>query len=169
MRILLLLPIVYFAAVVETSLVDVMRIGQVAPDLLALTAMVWLLAATGPRAFLAAGAIALAGDLIAPGRLGVGMGWMLLLGYGLTRLRARVKLDHLLVQVPAVLVTVTLWAVAVGLTGRLLGDVSVPWSMLLSHAAGVGLYTAALSLPVLMVAGWIRQPYLARQARLAEF
>ena len=80
MHLLILIPIVYIAAVAETSLVDVMRIGDVAPDLLALVALVWLVTVAGPRAFLVAGAVALLGDLIAPGRVGVGTAWMLLVG-----------------------------------------------------------------------------------------
>ena len=60
-------------------------------DLLALLAVVWLLTASGTRAFLVAGAIALVGDLIAPGRLGLGFGWMLLVGYGVTQVRARFR------------------------------------------------------------------------------
>lgn len=171
MRILLLTLIVYLAALAETSLVDVMRIGDVTPDLLASVAIVWLLTAGGPRAFLVAGAVALVGDLIAPPRLGVGMGWMLLIGYGVTRLRGRFRgaTDGrgLMWEVPCVGVAVTVWAAAVGLTGRLLGDVSLPWSTIVIRAFGVGIYTAGVALPVLMVVGWIRQPRLARRRKLA--
>ena len=178
MRFVILALVVYLTAVVETSLVAVMRVRHVTPDLLALVAVVWLLTAAGPRAFLAAGAVALVGDLIAPGHIGVGMAWMLLVGYGVTRLRARFQgatngrgfmWYDLAWQVPTVAVAVTLWAAAVGLTGRLLGDVSLPWSTILARAAGVGAYTAGVALPVLMVVGWIREPQLARRRKLAEF
>lgn len=173
MRFLILTLIVYLAAVAETSLVDVMRAGDVTPDLLALVAVVWLLTVAGPRAFLVAGAVVLVGDLIAPGRPGVGMAWMLLVGYGVTRLRVRFQgaTDGrgFMWQVPCVWVAVTVWAAAVGLTGRLLGDVALPWSTLLTRAAGVGVYTAGVALPVLMVVGWIREPLLARQRKLAGF
>ena len=168
MRFLLLTAIVYVAAVLETSAVDVICIGSVTPDLLALTAIVYLLVAAGPRAFLVAGAVALVGDLIAPGHVGVGAAWMLLVGYGVSRLRTRVKLDHLAWQVPMVWAAATPWAVGVAVTCRLLGDIALPWSTLLARAAGVGLYTAAMSLPVLMVTGWIREPLLARQRRLGD-
>ncbi len=178
MHFLILTLIVYLAAVAETSLVDVMRVGDVTPDLLALVAVVWLLTAAGPRAFLVAGAVVLVGDLIAPGRLGVGTAWMLLVGYGVTRLRVRFQgatdgrgfmWQQLVWQVPCVWLAVTVWAAAVGLTGRLLGDVALPWSTLLTRAAGVGVYTAGVALPVLMVIGWIREPLLARQKKLGEF
>ena len=178
MRVVLVSLIVYLAAVAETSLVDVIRVGEVSPDLLALVAVVWLLTASGQRAFLAAGAVALVGDAIAPGRLGVGMAWMLLIGYGISRLRAHFQGAtngrgftgaQLLWQVPMVAAAVTVWAAAVGVTGRPLGDVSLPWSTLLARSAGVGIYTAGVALPLLMVVGWIREPLLARRRKLAEF
>ena len=168
MQLFLLIPLVYLAAVAETSLADVLRVGQTAPELLALTAVVWLLLARGRWAFLAAGAIALVGDFIAPGRLGVGAAWMLLAGYGLSRLKGRLPTEHLVVQVPMVLAAVTLWALAVAATGRLLGDVPLPWSAIPSRAAGVGLYTAGVSLPVLMVLGWLAEPRRPRPQELAE-
>ncbi len=163
MYLLPLTLIVYIAAVIETSLVDVLRIGRLTPDLLALVAVVWLLTAAGPRAFVVAGGVTLVGDLIAPGRLGVGTAWMLLVGYGVTRLRARFLPDHLAWQVLTTAATVTVWAAAVGLSGRLLADVSLPCTTIVTRAAGVGLYTAAVALPVLMVTGWIREPLLGRQ------
>lgn len=169
MRYLVLLPIVYVAAVFETSLVDLIGVGCVAPDLLAMVAIVWLMIVSAPRAFLVAGGIVLVGDLIAPGRPGVGMGWMLFAGYAITRLRQHVKTDHLAVQVIVLWAAVTLWASAVGFTGRLTGDVVSPWPTLLMHTAGVGIYTAGVSLPVLMVVGWIREPLVTRQARITEF
>jgi rod shape-determining protein MreD len=167
MQLLLLAGLTYLAAVLETSLVDVLRIGPVAPDLLALAAIVWLLTASGRWAFLAAGAVGLVSDLIAPGRVGVGMAWMLLVGYAVTLLRARWKLNYLVLQVPAAFVAVTFWAAGVGVTGRLLGDFPLPWSTILARSAEVGLYTAGVALPVLMVTGWIREPLLARQQKLA--
>jgi len=56
---LLLLPLLYAAAAIQTSLGDLMRVGRAEPDLLALAAVAWLLAAEGPHAFLVAGAIGL--------------------------------------------------------------------------------------------------------------
>jgi len=168
MRLLSLTIIVYVAAVIETSLADVFRVGPITPDLLALTAVAYLLIATGPRSFLTAGAIALAADLIASGHLGVGAAWMLMVGYAIGRLRTRLPLDNLAVQVLVVLVAGSVWATAVGLTGRILGDVSLPWSTIVVRAIAVGLYTAGVGLPVLMVVGWVREPFLARRRRLAE-
>jgi hypothetical protein len=173
MYILLLLPIVYAAAVLDTLLGNVLHIGSVAPDLLAMTAVVWILVAAGPRAFCVAGMIALVGDLIAPGQLGIGTAWMLLIGYGLCRLRGYFVTGNLPLRVLAVWVAVTLWAIGVGLSGYLLsgyllGQVATPVTTVLCRAAGVGVYTAALSLPLLMVIGWIRESRFLRQPRLNE-
>ena len=157
---ILLIPLVYLAAVMETSLVDRLRIGALTPDLLALVAVVWLLVSTGPRAFLVAGAVMLVGDLISPGHVGVGTAWMLWVGYGLNRLRLHAAMGHFVLQAPAVLVAVTAWAAGVGLTEWLLGTASLPVADVLARACGVGLYTAGVALPVLMIVGWAREPRL---------
>jgi len=166
-RIVLLILIVYLAAVVETSLSDVMRVGQVTPDLLALVAVVYALAARHPRAFLAAGAIALAGDLIAPGRLGMGAAWMLVVGYAVGRLHHYVRLDHFTAQVPAVGLAVACWAAGVAMTSKLLGGLPLGWSTIAVRASGVGLYTAGVALPVLMVLGWSRERATAPQRQVS--
>ena len=166
---LLLVPIVYLAAVVDTSLADRLQVGHVAPDLLALVAVVWLLVAGSPWGFLAVAAIGLAGDLISPGRVGLGMASFLLVGYAVTRLRGRVALESLAGQVAVVLAAVTLVGLAVA-TGRwLLGETAEALPALLARAMGVGLYTAGVSVPLLMVIGWIREPLLKRRRKLAEF
>jgi len=169
MRSLLLVPIVYVAAVLQTSAVDLLAVGRVTPDLLAMTAIVWLISVPGPRALLVAGAIVLVGDLIAPGRPGVGMAWMLPIGYAITRLRRHVKTDHMVVQLIVLWAAVTLWASAVGITFRLTGRIVSPWPTLLANTAGTGIYTAGVSLPILMITGWIREPLRARQIKMAEF
>ena len=158
MRFVVLLIAVYLAAAADAALVDAMRVGSAAPDLLALAAIVWVLAAGGPRAFLAAGAVMLVGDLVAPGRVGLGAGWMLLAAFGVVQLRGYVKLDHPAVRVAVVLMAVTLWATGVGLTAWLLGEATLPPATIVARAAGVGLYTAAVAVPVLMILGWLREP-----------
>jgi rod shape-determining protein MreD len=167
--ILLLVPIAYAAAVADTSLAERIEVGHVAPDLLALTAVIWLLVGAGPRGFLTAGAIGLAADLVSPGRLGLGMACFLLVGYAITRLRQRLAMDALPAQVVLVFGAVTLLAAGVA-TGRcLLGETAVPLAALLLRSLGVGLYTAGVSLPLLMVLGWIREPLVTRRRKLAEF
>jgi rod shape-determining protein MreD len=166
---LLLLPIVYAAAVLETSLTDAIRVGYVTPDLLALVAVIWILVTTGRRTFLVAGAIGLAADLISPGRLGAGMASFLLVGYGLTRLRTKLELEHLLWQVPLVGVSTTVLAAGQAMGSWLLGETAVPLTTLLVRALGVGVYTTGVAVPLLMVIGWVREPYRVRRKKLAGF
>jgi rod shape-determining protein MreD len=168
MRLVVLIPIVYLAAVLQTSLVEVIRIGRVEPDLLALAAMVWLLVAAGPLGFLAAGLVGLVADLVSPGRLGLGLACYLAVGYGLLRLRARVDLDSLPAQLAAVWGGATLLALGETVGRWLLGEPARALPTSLAGALGVGLYTAAVSLPVLMIIGWIRQSRLARQRRYRD-
>jgi len=169
MRLLFLLPIVYATAIIETSLADVIRVGHVAPDLLAMVAMIWLLLVPGPRAFVGAGAIGLASDLIAPGRVGLAMACFLLVGYAAGRLRARLQPDHLVSRVLAVWLGVTALAVSLAIGRWLLGEAPVALSTLLLRALGVGIYTAGVSLPFLMVIGWIQEPFRTPAPRCTFF
>jgi rod shape-determining protein MreD len=169
MRLLLLVPTVYAAAVLETSLADAISVGPLTPDLLALVAVAWILVTPGRWAFLAAGAIGLAADLVSPGRLGVGMASFLVVGYLLAKLRAKFEMDHLVWQVPAVWVATSLAALGPAVASWLWGETSVPLPTLLVRAAGVGVYTTGVGLPVLMVLGWIREPFRARRRKLAGF
>ena len=168
MRYLLLVPIVYVAAVLQTSLAGVLCVGHVGPDLMALAAVVWLFTDSQPRAFLAAGAIGLAGDLIAPGRLGLGMACFLLVGYAVVRLRTRMPVDHLVGRAVIVLVAVSLISLGTGCGGWLLGDPSPGLREIVARSVGVGIYTAGVSLPVLMILGWISEPYRARHKHLLQ-
>ncbi len=160
MQYILLLPMLYLGAALETSLGGVVRVGRATPDFLALVAIVWLLTVGGPRGFLVAGAIGLFGDLIAPGRVGLGMASFLLVGYALSRLRTKLPLDHLTVRVVVVFIAVTLLSLSTGGGRLLVGEAALAPATLLTRAVGVGAYTAGVSLPVLMVLGWIR-PSLA--------
>ena len=169
MRLFLLLPILYAAAVLETSLADVIQVGHVTPDLLAMIAILWVLLAAGPRTFLVAGAIGLVADLIAPGRVGLGLACYLLVGYAVYRLRARFLPDHPLWQVATVWVAVSVLASGLAIGRWLLAETSLPPGVLLGRAAGVGVYTAGASLPVLMIIHWIREPSREREKRLGEF
>lgn len=162
MRVLMLIPLIYLAAVLETSLADVIRVGQVGPDLLALVAMAWLLTATGQRSFLAAGAVGLASDLASPGRTGLAAACFLLVGYGVQRLRARLAIKHAAGQVAVVWAAVTLISTALALGRWLLGEAVAPPRVLLVRSLGVGVYTAGVSLPLWMVMAWLREPRCRR-------
>lgn len=159
MRLLYFVPLLYLTAVVETSLVDLLRIGQVEPDMLALLAVAWLLFTPGSWAFLVAGVIGLAEDLLAPGPMGLGLASFLLVGYGLGRLRTRVRLESLGIQVLVVLVGVSALTSIQAVGHRLLSPASAAFVTLQLHALDAGLYTAGVSLPILMVVGWLRDAF----------
>lgn len=166
-RWILLIPLTYVGAVADTSLADAFCIGPVAPDFLALAAMLWLLVLAKPGAFLAVGAVGLVSDLIAPGRIGYGLAGFLVAGYLVARLRARLAPEHLLWHAMFTFAAVALVSVLTALGQRLLGEVSLPLAALATRGAGVGLYTAAVSVPLFMIVAWMREPFLARQRKLA--
>lgn len=158
---LLLIASVYLAAVVDTAGADVLRVGKVTPDLVALVAIVWIVLARSRWAFLTAGGVALLGDLIAPGRVGVGAAWMLLVGFGLAWFVERARRRRLAAGLPVRLLltaaAVTAWCLGVGLTSVLLGEAAQPLPAQVLQAFGAAAYTTAVALPVLMVAGWVRR------------
>ena len=151
-----LILFVYLAAVVDTALGEVLRVGNVTPDPVALVAVVWVLLARSRWAFLTAGAVALLGDLIAPGRVGVGAAWMLLVGFGLGRVVPHIRSRHLAVRLPLLLAAMIVWCLGVAVTQSVLGETTAPLTIQLGHAIGAAVYTSAVAVPVLMVAGWIR-------------
>ncbi|MEN6497203.1 MAG: hypothetical protein ABFD16_23145 [Thermoguttaceae bacterium] len=159
MRLLFLVPLLYLTAVIQTSLVDLLRIGQVEPDMLALLAVTWLLLVPGPWAFLVAGAIGLAEDLLAVGPTGLGLASFLVVGYGLWRLRTRFRLESLGLQVLVVLLGVSALTSMQAVGHRLLNPSSATFATLQLQALGAGLYTAAVSIPVLMVVSWLREAF----------
>ncbi len=156
MAYLLLAIFVYLAAVADTALAEVLRVGNVAPDLVALVAMVWVVLARSRWAFLTAGAVALLGDLIAPGRVGVGAAWMLLVGFGLAWLARQMRSRGPAVRLPLVAGAMTVWCLGLAATAVVLGDAARPLGTQLAQALGAAVYTSAVALPVLMVAGWAR-------------
>jgi cell shape-determining protein MreD len=153
---LLLIAFVYLAAVVDTALADALRVGNVAPDLVALVAVVWVLLVRSRWSFLTAGAVALLGDLIAPGRVGVGTAWMLLVGFALGWLLSQVRTRGLVVRLALATAAMIAWCLGVAATTSVLGDAAMPPAAQLGQALGAAVYTSAVALPVLMVAGWVR-------------
>ncbi len=168
MRFLLLLPILYLTAVLQTSLADVLSVGHVMPDLLALLAVIWVLVTPGRRAFLVAGIIGLVADLISPGRPGLATASFLLVGHGLTGLRAKLGLDRVAWQLPAVWLSTTVLGLSLAVGTWVLGQTSAPLITVLVRALGVGAYTAGVSLPLLMIIGWIREPFRRNAFQLAR-
>ncbi len=156
MAYLLLIALAYLAAVIDTALGEMLRIGSVAPDLVALLAVVWMLTSRSPWSFLTAGAVALWGDLISPGRVGVGAVWMLLVGFGLSQSTLLPRSRNLAVQLALTACSLIAWFLAVAATETALGNALLPMATQLARALQAALYTTAVALPVFMVAGWMR-------------
>ena len=148
---LILIPTIYFAAVLETSLSPLVELHGVVPDLFALVAVVWLLRAGRERGFLTAAAIGLVCDLTAAGPPGIGMGAFALVGYGLGRLRDRLDLDHLLVQLGVMWSAVTAISLLEAAAWRLTSETTLAWPTLAVRAVTVGTYTAAVAAPLLLL------------------
>ena len=157
MSYLLLLIAVYLAAVLQTSLAPSIEARHVVPDLFALVAIVWQLSTVRPRGFVAASLVGLACDLTSGGPLGIGMGLFALISFLVGRLRAKVDVKYLLVQLVVVWLATTAIAAGEVLIRRLLGETTLPWTTLAVRAASVGIYTTGVAFPALMIMGWLRE------------
>ena len=153
MRLLVLTLAVYLAAVIDTSAYGLFEVRRVAPDLVAMVAAVWLLSGRGQWDFLVVGGVGLLADLIAPGRVGAGMAFYMLSGAVLVRLRGR-HTDNLPAGVLLVGGFVAVTSLGVATVQREIGLVEGPWSTLALHCGAVAVYTAGVSVPVLMVTRW---------------
>lgn len=159
MNVLIVGLIAAAAVLAQTALAGAMQIGQVTPSLIALAALAWQLAGRGRYRFLGAGAIALAGELFAPGRIGAGAASMLVVAYALGGVQERLRIDHPAVQVPLVGAGTAAWVVGTGALRRLAGDASPSLVVLVEQAPAVAAYTAAVALPLLLVIAWTRPPH----------
>ena len=155
MAILFLMLATYLAAALQTSLAPVIEVRHVMPDLFALVTIVWLLRPAAPHGFIAAGLVGLVYDLTSAAPPGIGLGLYSLAGYSICMLRGKLDGNHLLVQLPIVVLATTIIALGEAEATRLFGELTLPWTTLAVRAVGVGVYTAAVALPVLMVVGWL--------------
>lgn len=148
---LILIPAIYVAAVLETSLAPLVEVHGVVPDLLALVAVVWLLRTGRERGFLTAAAIGLVCDLTAAGPPGIGMGAFALVGYGVGRFRDRLDFDHFFVQLGVLWSAVVAISLLEATAWRLTSETVLPWPTLAVRAVTIGTYTAAVALPMLLL------------------
>jgi rod shape-determining protein MreD len=151
MSLLLLIPAVYLVAVLETSLAPWIEVQHVVPDLFALLAVLWLLRPGRQRGLVAAAAVGLACDLTAAGPLGIGMATFALAAYAIRRFRSRLDPNFLLMQLGVVWLAVTAIALVEGALWRLTSETALSWPTLAVRGASVGIYTAAIGLPLLML------------------
>ena len=148
----------YLAAALDTALAPAWAIGRATPDLLALVAILWLLAPGRPRTYWACAAVGLLADLLAPGRLGVGLACFAAAGYVLAGWRPRLIFVRPWTKAAVVAVAAASIATGGGLLRRLLGEIDLSALAILGRSAAVGIYTAGLALPILMVFDWLPQP-----------
>ena len=148
----------YLSVVLDTALAPAWTIGAAAPDLLALTALSWTAVGSRSRAYLAAAAIGLLADLNATGRLGVGMACFALVAYLMTSLRPQLGRLPVWLKAAALAPAIAVQAFGIGLTRKLLGEVDLGMAPMVMRCLAVGAYTAAISLPLLMVSEWVRKP-----------
>lgn len=147
----------YAAAVLDTALAPAWKIGNAAPDLLALTALCWTAASGRPRAFLGAAAVGLLADLSATGRAGVGMACFALAAYAVARLRPQFLRLPVVARAALLAPVAAAQALAIGLVRKMLGEIDLGFATMAARCLAVGAYTAAVSLPILMVCDWLRQ------------
>ena len=152
---LLLLLATYLAAVAQISLAPAIEVRHVVPDLFALVAVVWLLRTARPRGFVATALVGFVFDLTSTAPLGIGLGLFSLTGYAICWLRGKLDGDHLLVQLAVAWLATTAIALGEAAVARLIGETTLACTTLAVRAVSVGVYTTAVAVPVLMVAGWM--------------
>jgi rod shape-determining protein MreD len=167
MRFIVLVVATYAAAVAQTVLAPALEVRHVMPDLLALVAVLWQLSAARsrddraaggtPRGFIAAALVGLAYDFTSSGPLGVGLGLFAAVGFFTAWVHAKVDLAHPLVQLATMFFATAAIAAGEAVLWRLHGEMALTWSTLAVRAACVGVYTAGLAAPTVMVLGWFRE------------
>ena len=148
----------YAAAALDTALAPSWAVGRATPDLLALVAVAWVLAPGRSRAIWPVAAIGLLADLLAPGRLGVGLACFAVAGYLLAELRPRLAMAPVWTRAATVALAVCAIALTGGVLRRLLGELDLPALAILGRSAAVGVFTGGVALPVLMLLDWLPQP-----------
>jgi rod shape-determining protein MreD len=153
-----LLIATYVAALVEISLSDLSAVRGITPDLLALVLIVRLLYGPAKHQVAAAFFVGLFSDLATPGQVGIGLASSVLLGWLVTRRGQFAFAGATPWGVLIVLLLVSITTLAAAVVRQILGELDLPWASLPLRSLGVGVYTAGFSLPVLMVAAWMREP-----------
>jgi rod shape-determining protein MreD len=139
--------LVYLAVALQTTLVDVIQIGRIAPQIPAMVAVAVVLLHRGSGALVFVAAIGLLEDALWPGRMGISMAWYLLLGWCLLEGAERFDLKPLNRRIAATALYAGLLALCVGTTRLAVGEPTVGFSAIAASAAGIGLYTAVVSVP----------------------
>jgi len=89
--------------------------------------------------------------------LGVEMALYAVIAYGVIWWRRRVRLERLPAQIAAVWTGVTAISISEFVANRCLGQSVPPLATAIERIAIVGLYTAMIAVPIVLVLGWRRQ------------
>ena len=154
----LLIGSVYAAAVLDTALAPAWSVGAMRPDLLALTAIGAAFLGRKSSACMLAGAIGLFADLTAIGRIGAGIACFAIVGHVVMRLRPQLNVLPVWAKAIALAPAVAAAALGIGLTRKLSGEIDLGLLTIAMRCLGVGVYTAAIALPLLMLHHWAREP-----------
>ena len=165
MRYVIIALIIYLAIAIQTTLVGAIQIGRFGPELPAMVAVAVVLLHRAGGALAIVAAIGLLEDTLWPGRLGIAMAWYLLLGWGLLHGCERFDLRSLSRRVTVTGLFAGLLALCVGTTRLAIGEPTVGFSVIATHAAGIGLYTAAVAVPFWLVLNWCDTVSRRRMAR----
>lgn len=153
---MLLIPFVYIAAVLQTWISPRWELSDAVPNLLALTAFVWLITNDGPRGFLVTALVGLVSDLGSSTPLGFGIAVYSVVGYGAIWLRRHMNADRLLGQLGVLWLAITAITLSEGITAMCLHQDQLTAPMLLGHTILVGLFTTILALPIFVIINWRR-------------
>jgi rod shape-determining protein MreD len=156
MSAIFLIPVVYFAALLEACLAPRWEVRGIVPDLLALVAFAWLAEARSRYAFLAVGLVGLVSDLNASAPLGIGMGAFAMVGYLVIVLRRNLHLEGPIAQLAIVGFGTVATCGVQGIALRLIGGPECPLMTLVERTVLVGLYTSAIAIPLVMMLHWLK-------------
>ena len=165
MRYVIIALTIYLAVAIQTTLVDAIAIGQIAPHVSAMAAVAVVLLHRTNLALAIAAAIGLLEDALWPGRMGVAMAWYLLLSWGLLEICERFDLQPLNRRVAATGLFAGMLALGEGATRYALREPTVGLSEIGVRAVGVGLYTAALAAPFWLVLNRFENAWRRQLAR----
>ena len=153
----LFLAMIYLAAVLETSFASVWAVGPIVPLALLAAALSAVMARPSQFGRFAAGAAGLLSDLLGPGRLGLGMASFFLGAWFVLDLQRRLGWRSVLLQSLLIWPVATAHAAAVAGSSQIGNSLPLGGVNTLTEAAGTGLYTAAVSVPWLMIFAWRRR------------
>lgn len=155
---LLLVVACYVAAILHATLDSVIGIGHVVPDWFALTALLIVLTVRRPQPLAIGLLVGLAADLSGVGPLGISTASLMLTTTAVAHLRRKLHIEHPALQVPLVALATTTYTVGVVLMTMITTWSTAPGVTPLLESIGVGLYTAAVALPILLIISWTREP-----------